>query len=61
MQPIYRREILKAGAAEKGNKRFNRPKAISCLATETLRDSGGRPSPGFNRPKASSCLATLVA
>ena len=40
--------------------RFNRPKAISCLATDRL-PSRRLCRPGsFNRPKAISCLATMA-
>ena len=37
---------------------FNRPKAISCLATHRNFRGPPPPSGGFNRPKAISCLAT---
>ena len=37
---------------------FNRPKAISCLATRRFGATPLRHNAGFNRPKAISCLAT---
>ena len=37
---------------------FNRPKAISCLATFIRYGSRISAKNGFNRPKAISCLAT---
>ncbi|MFZ1463324.1 MAG: hypothetical protein WAV60_04675, partial [Anaerolineae bacterium] len=38
---------------------FNRPKAISCLATLGIKFVTDADVDGFNRPKAISCLATV--
>ena len=40
---------------------FNRPKAISCLATCDLCNRESKLCLGFNRPKAISCLATYLS
>ena len=40
---------------------FNRPKAISCLATQYLAVIPAGETASFNRPKAISCLATCLA
>ena len=56
---VLRRQLLVRLLA--GGNRFNRPQAISCLATLDQDLARLRQTWGFNRPQAISCLATLCS